>query len=98
MVRHHRRHCAHAPTFSENFGTAVAVSGDASSAFVGDPNGSSANPEPIGTVTAYTVERVVVEPRHGAAVPPQNASSFGTSVVDVIGGHDGARRRCDRRR
>jgi hypothetical protein len=66
--------------FSENFGTAVAVSGDASSAFVGDPNGSSADPSLFGTVTSFT--------SNGrwwnlgiAATPPANAVSFGTSVA-----------------
>ena len=67
------------PPFAESFGTAVAVSGDASSAFVGDQNGSSANPFLDGTVTSYT--------SNGrwwnlgtAANPPDNASSLGTSV------------------
>ncbi len=67
------------PPFAESFGTAVAVSGDASSAFVGDPNGSSPNPALDGTVTSYA--------SNGrwwnigtAANPPNNANSFGSSV------------------
>ena len=68
------------PLFSVNFGTAVAVSGDASSAFVGDPNGSSANPSLDGTVAAYTSNGSSWN-LGTAANPPDNASSFGSSVA-----------------
>ncbi len=68
-----------APPFPGNFGTAVAVSGDASSAFVGDPNGSSANPSLDGTVTAYTSNG---RSWSLGTVPvlPLNSNSFGSAV------------------
>ena len=67
------------PPFSENFGTAVAVSGDASSAFVGDPTGSGANPFLEGTVTAYTSNGRSWSLGTVPVLPP-NSSSFGTAV------------------
>ena len=68
-----------APPFPVNFGNAVAVSGDASSAFVGDPNGNSADPSLTGTVTAYTSNGRSWNLGTVPALPP-NSSSFGTAV------------------
>ena len=67
------------PPFTENFGTAVAVSGDASSAFVGDPSGTGANPALEGTVSAYSANGRFWN-LGTVAVPPPDASSFGTAV------------------
>ena len=65
--------------FSESFGAAVAVSGDASTAFVGDPNGDSANPSLDGTVAAYTSNGRAWNLGTVPVLPPES-SSFGTAV------------------
>ena len=68
-----------APPYPGAFGTAVAVSGDASSAFVGDALGTDTNPALAGTVSAYSANGRFWN-LGTVAVPPANASSFGTTL------------------
>ena len=68
-----------APPYPGAFGTAVAVSGDASSAYVGDPLATDVNFALEGAVTAYTANGRWWN-LGTLAVPPANAGSFGTTL------------------
>jgi hypothetical protein len=67
------------PPYPGAFGSAVAVSRDASSAFVGDPLYTGANSALTGSMTAYSANGRFWSLGTLPALPP-NSSSFGTDV------------------